>query len=73
MMKRLNWGPPERKQAKTEAIHALSHALGLLLMVDLKALNLTHPLHCEINMAQVENRATKGCDCEGPDEPEEHP
>ena len=71
MMKRMNWAPPISEQAKQEAIHALAHALGLLLMVDVKALNLEHPLHCELNMAIVEGRPSVGCDCDGPDEPYE--
>jgi len=46
MMKRMNWGPPESDQAKREAIHALSHAIGILLVVDLKALDISRRFCC---------------------------
>ena len=72
MMKRLNWGPPRSGFGEKEAIYALSHALGQLLMVDMGKLRLDHPLYCELNMAVAEERDPRGCDCNGPDEPEEH-
>ena len=71
MMKRLNWGPCVNESAKDEAIHALTHAIGLLLTVEVGKLRSDHPLHCDINMAIVEGREAKGCDCDRPEEPEE--
>lgn len=81
MMKRLNWDAPRPGQgehsstvhAMQECIWALSHVLGQILMTYPESLITGHPIHCELNMSQIEGRASKGCDCDGPDEPEEHP
>ncbi len=62
MMKEETWVPP-RGDKLLEAVYALSHAFGLLLAVDPRRLNLDHPLWCELNLAIVEGREPKGCDC----------
>ena len=69
MMKMPNWGPVPEGQAAQYALWALSHALGQLLTVDPKKLNLDHPLFCELNMAVAEGRESKGCDCDRPADP----
>jgi hypothetical protein len=46
-----------------DAIHTLVNALGLMLTVDPKKLNLDHPLYCELNIAVAEGRQPRGCDC----------
>lgn len=73
MMKQLNWDFPNDVQngSQREAIYALVHAFGQTLMVDPAKLVAGHPIHCECNQAVIENRESKGCDCQGPDEPGE--
>jgi hypothetical protein len=56
MMKRLNWDKPHGEGAAHEAVWALGHALGQLLMHDPADFCIGHPLHCEINMAIAEGR-----------------
>lgn len=73
MMKRLNWDGPKSETAMKEAIYALGHALGQILMKTPLELCMTHPIHCEENMALIEGRESRGCDCHGPAEPEERP
>jgi hypothetical protein len=80
MMKRLNWDAPRpgaadgpTAYAMQECIWALSHAFGQILMAYPESLVQGHPIHCELNMSAIEGRESRGCDCDGPDEPEEHP
>lgn len=70
-MGRLNWGSiKDDKQTLREAIYALSHAFGKVLVSDPKDLIAGHPINCEVNLAIIEGREAIGCDCHGPDEPE---
>ena len=73
MMKRMNWSNPIQGDGGQEAIWALSHVLGLALMARPESLVAGHPIHCELNMAILEGRVTKGCDCNGPADPMEMP
>ena len=66
MMKKTQWGQPRDKQ---EAIYAMSDILGKILMVDPERLVSGHPINCELNMAVIEEREPKGCDCNGPVDP----
>lgn len=68
-MKEHSWLVPSKPDTQREAIWALAHALGSILAFDPKQLNLSHPLHCEINMALFEGRPCKGCDCNSPPDP----
>jgi hypothetical protein len=71
-MKRLNWAKPNRDSgAEEEALWAVGHAFGQVLMADPARLTPGHPIHCELNMAAIEGREPRGCDCHGPAEPEE--
>jgi len=71
-MKRFNWDRPDRASgAEQEALWAISHAFGQVLMADPGKLAAGHPIHCELNMAVIEGREAKGCDCAGPAEPGE--
>ena len=69
-MKVEHWGKANRENgAEQEAMYAMVHALGQLLCVDPKKLDLNHPLYCECNMAVVEGRESRGCDCKAPADP----
>jgi hypothetical protein len=65
-MKDRQWGGIKSHE---HAIHAITHVLGLLLIVDPKRLNLDHPLYCELNLAVAEGREPRGCDCDKPADP----
>lgn len=67
-MKVYQWGTV-KQGAERNAIHSLAHALGQLLTVDLRKLDLNHPLFCETNMAIAECRESRGCDCKRPADP----
>jgi hypothetical protein len=70
-MKQKVWGPVKGHYdgSAGHAMNALTHALGLLLSVDPKKLDLNHPLYCEQNLSVAEGRESRGCDCDRPADP----
>lgn len=46
-----------------ETIRALVGALGLVMVYPIMGLIHDHRVFCEMNMAKIENRVAKGCDC----------
>jgi hypothetical protein len=53
-------------QRRCEAVAALVHGFGLVLEASSRLLDPNHPIGCEINMALIEERDSKGCDCATP-------
>lgn len=70
-MKIKRWVQPKDQGSLQVAAWSLAHALGVILMVDPKRLNLDHPLYCELNLAVAEGRKSRGCDCDRPPDPSE--
>lgn len=63
-MKVMAWGKIKNPEAQLHAIQSLTHALGQVLCVDPRKLNLDHPLFCEENLSVAEGRQSRGCDCQ---------
>lgn len=52
--------------ARLHAIDAMANAFGLVLQAWPTGLAQNHPIGCELNMAVIERRPTRGCDCFSP-------